>query len=63
MTQPAFYTPAEIAAMLRVSKMTIYRLIYAGEIDANRVGKSFRIDARDVHAFLRDSSTATDGTA
>jgi excisionase family DNA binding protein len=38
-------TVAEVAAMLRVSKMTIYRLVHAGDLPALRVSRSFRIPA------------------
>ena len=33
----------EVAAGLRTSKMTVYRLIKAGRLDAIRVGRGFRI--------------------
>jgi excisionase family DNA binding protein len=36
-------TVAEVAAMLRVSKMTIYRLVHAGDLAAFRVSRTFRI--------------------
>ena len=38
--------------MLRVSTMTVYRLIKAGELAAVRVGKSYRIKEDDVDRFL-----------
>ena len=40
---PRFLTVAEVADQLRVSTMTVYRLIKAGELRAVRVGKSYRI--------------------
>ncbi len=43
---------AEVAAMLRVSEMTIYRLIKAGELRALQIGKSYRLREDDVDAFL-----------
>lgn len=48
----AFLTVAEVAAMMRVSTMTVYRLIKAGDIPAVRVGKSYRIREDDVDRFL-----------
>jgi excisionase family DNA binding protein len=45
-------TVAEVADLLRVSSMTVYRLIEAGEMRALRVGKSFRIEEDDLEAFL-----------
>ena len=40
---PTFLTVAEVAAQMRVSKMTVYRLVHAGELEAVRVGRSFRV--------------------
>lgn len=40
---PQFLTVNEVAEVMRVSKMTVYRLIHAGELPAIRVGKSFRV--------------------
>ena len=51
--QPArFMTVSEVADLMRVSSMTVYRLIKAGEIRAARVGKSYRIREDDVDQFL-----------
>jgi excisionase family DNA binding protein len=45
-------TVAEVASVLRVSNMTVYRLIKSGELRAIRIGKSFRIQQHDLRAFL-----------
>jgi excisionase family DNA binding protein len=50
--QVQFLTVAEVAAMMRVSKMTVYRLVHNGELPAVRVGKSFRVPEKAVHAYL-----------
>jgi excisionase family DNA binding protein len=47
-----FLTVAEVAQMMRVSTMTVYRLIKAGELASARVGKSYRIREEDVDAYL-----------
>ena len=47
-----FLTVAEIAAILRVSKMTVYRLIETGDITALRIGRSFRVPEDDVRQYL-----------
>lgn len=47
-----FLTVAEVAALMRVSKMTVYRLVHSGELPAARVGKSFRVPAQAVHEYL-----------
>jgi excisionase family DNA binding protein len=48
-----FLTVAEVAALMRVSKMTVYRMVHAGELPAVRVGRSFRVPERAVHDYLR----------
>ena len=43
---------AEVASLMRVSKMTVYRLVHNGELPAVRVGRSFRVHAKAVHDLL-----------
>lgn len=50
---PKFVTVAEIAGRLRVSKMTVYRLIDCGELQAIRVGRSLRVTESAVLAWMR----------
>lgn len=50
-----FLTVAEVAALMRVSKMTVYRLVHNGELPAVRVGRSFRVHAKAVHDYLETS--------
>lgn len=45
-------TVAEVAEVLRVSNMTVYRLIKAGELPALRVGKNYRIRESELEAYL-----------
>jgi excisionase family DNA binding protein len=52
--RPRLLTPNEVAEHLRVSTMTVYRLIKSGELRAARIGKSFRISEDDVDAYLQD---------
>jgi excisionase family DNA binding protein len=47
-----FLTPQEVADLLRVSSMTVYRLIRSGELRAVRVGKAYRLLEEDVDAYL-----------
>lgn len=42
---------------MRVSTMTVYRLIKAGDIAAVRVGKSYRLREDDVDQFLSSRYT------
>jgi excisionase family DNA binding protein len=50
-----FLTVAEVAALMRVSKMTVYRLVHNGDLPAVRVGRSFRVSERDVDEYLKTS--------
>jgi len=50
-----FLTVAEVAAVMRVSKMTVYRLVHSGELAAVRVGRSFRVPEDTVNEYLRKS--------
>jgi excisionase family DNA binding protein len=50
-----FLTVAEVASMMRVSKMTVYRLVHSGELPAVRVGKSFRVPEKAVHDYLENA--------
>ena len=52
-----FLTVAEVASLMRVSKMTVYRLVHGGTLPAVRVGRSFRVPERAVHDYLRDAYT------
>ena len=55
LSEARFLTVAEVAAMMRVSKMTVYRLVHNGELPAVRVGRSFRVTEDDVDEYLRKS--------
>jgi excisionase family DNA binding protein len=52
-----FLTVAEVAAQLRVSTMTVYRLIKAGQLASVRVGKSYRVREDDVDRYLASTYT------
>ena len=52
-----FLTVAEVAAELRVSTMTVYRLIKAGQLASVRVGKSYRVREDDVDRYLASTYT------
>ena len=45
-------TAAEVADQLRVSTMTIYRLIRRGELAAVRVGRNYRVRIEDLERYL-----------
>ena len=45
-------TVGEVAQLMRVSNMTVYRLIKSGQLAAIRVGKNYRIRRNDVSRYL-----------
>lgn len=53
-----FLTVAEIALQMRVSKMTVYRLIHAGELRSVRIGRSFRVHHKAVADYLASTEQA-----
>ena len=55
LSQVKFLTVAEVAALMRVSKMTVYRMVHNGDLAAVRVGRSFRVPEKAVHDYLRDA--------
>ena len=48
-----FLTIAEVAQRMRVSKMTVYRLVHSGELPAVRFGPTFRIQQTAVDDLIR----------
>jgi len=50
-----FLTVAEVAAVMRVSKMTVYRMVHAGDLPAVRVGRSFRVPEKAVQDYLKSA--------
>ena len=56
-------TVGEVAATMRVSNMTVYRLIKSGQLPAIRVGKNYRIRESDVNRYLSERSVRFEGEA
>jgi excisionase family DNA binding protein len=53
LSEVKFLTVAEVASIMRVSKMTVYRLVHSGELTAVQIGRSFRVPEQAVHEYLR----------
>lgn len=49
-----FYTPDELAAMLKVTRQAIYNWIQQGRIEAVRIGRTVRIPGEEVERLLRE---------
>ena len=52
---PEWVTIAEIAEKLKLSKMTLYRMIDTGELTAHKFGRQFRVKASDLLQFLEEA--------
>ena len=61
MPRERLLTVSEVADHMRVSSMTVYRLIKAGSLKAVRVGKNYRIRANDLDSYLQSSSVTRNG--
>ena len=51
-SEARFVTVSEVAQLMRVSKMTVYRLIKQGDVPAVRIGRGYRMREEDVHRYL-----------
>ena len=55
-----FLTVAEVADVMRISKMTVYRLVHSGEMPAVRVGHSYRVPQAALEQYLATSHIEAD---
>lgn len=55
--QKPFYKAEDLAGLLEVNIMTIYRYIKAGRLRAYKIGREFRIEKNEFQSFLRKVST------
>ena len=51
-----FVTVGEVAEIMRVSRMTVYRLIKQGDLPAVRIGRGYRLRLEDVVRYLEGGS-------
>lgn len=59
-----YLTVAEVAEVMRVSRMTVYRFVQRGDLPAVRVGRSYRVPADALDAYLAAAEVAPeDGEA
>lgn len=52
-----FYKAEDLAELLQVNIMTIYRYIKAGRLKAYKIGREYRVDNTEFQAFLKKVST------
>lgn len=55
LSEVRFLTVAEVAALMRVSKMTVYRMVHGGELPAVQIGRSFRVPEKAVQDYLKSA--------
>jgi len=52
MKKEQYYSIHEVADMLKVAYLTVYRWIQSGKLKAVRAGKQYRIKSSDLDSFL-----------
>jgi len=53
-----YYKTSEVAARLRISKMTVTRLILTGDMPGSRIGRDYRIPVKAFEAWLVERKVA-----
>lgn len=56
MNQPTLYTVNEAAAVLRVSRVTIYQMLKRGELRSLTIGRARRITAESIADLVSAAS-------
>ena len=56
-----FYTPQEVANILRLNVNTVYEYIRMGKLRAARFGNRYRITEDDIQRFVEHQVTAQEG--
>lgn len=54
---PTIMTVEEVAQYLRVHVMTVYRMVYRGELRAARVGRGWRFKRSEIEQWLTENWT------
>ena len=57
MKEKSFYKAEDLAELLEVNIMTIYRYIKAGRLQAYKIGREFRIEKAEFQNFLNNVKT------
>jgi excisionase family DNA binding protein len=61
--EPEFYTVGQLADLLQLTPMTIYRMVRRGELACHAIGRIKRFRRGDVEAFLQSSRRPASGSA
>lgn len=54
-----YYTIKEVAEILKVAYLTVYRWVKDGKIEAYKLGKEYRIKKDDLDKFVESSKYKT----
>ncbi len=54
MTEDLYYSIQEVAKMLKVAYLTVYRWIQAKKLNAYKAGKQYRIKKADLDTFIEN---------
>jgi excisionase family DNA binding protein len=55
-----FLTVSEVAEVMRLSRMTVYRLVKAHDLPAVRFGRSYRVPEHAIEDYVQHHSTLAD---
>lgn len=56
MTEEKYYTIEEVAKMLKVVYLTVYRWIQDGKLTAYKAGKQYHIEKSDLQSFMKQTN-------
>ena len=56
-THSTLLTPGQVAKILQINVLTVYSYIRKGKFDAVRLGRSYRIDPKDLERFVEDNKS------
>ncbi len=59
MTEEKFYTPLEVAEMLKLHRNTVIKLILARKLSATIIGKQYRISSTQLSEYFRQNTITT----
>lgn len=62
MVELLFYTPQEVADLLKIKVTTVYDYIRSGRLRAARIGKGYRIARADLEAFVANATLPAPAT-
>lgn len=61
MVEHYLLTPSEAAEFLRVSESTVYRLLTKGVLPGVKVGRSWRLNRKDLEFYLKSPNKFLEG--